>query len=410
MRLYEFEAKKLFRKYMIPVPESVVISRDSFNELDKVVYPVVIKGQAFLGGRGKAGLVQFAECREEAEAMICSILGKKHGPFVIEKVLLEKKINIEREVYIAALIDRLEHKLLFMASKKGGVDIEAITKDDPGALLKYYFNPGEIMHGFKARTISGDLGFSSDGLGIVAGIILKVYKLFLGFDCKLVEINPLVLSKDGNIYALDAKIDLDEDAMFKHRELKEMGIVARHELGELTQREQIAKAKGIPYVDLDGDIGVFPGGAGFGIAAIDLITLYQGKPANFMDSGGAPTQEKLRAMLGLLVDNPKVKAIFGARFGGISRCDDWARAIVQYVKENKPEKPMIMRMAGNMEEQGRKILEQAKRNFPELFKKIKIYAVDTPIEQVIKETIRVAKTQIDTENPPEADTDCADKE
>jgi len=391
MRLYEFEAKKLFRRYKIPVSEGVVISRDSFNELDKVVYPVVIKGQAFLGGRGKAGFVQFAKHRKEAEAVICSILGKKHGPFVIEKVLLERKIDIEKEVYIAALIDRLEHKLLFIASKKGGVDIEAITKDDPGALLKYYFNPGEEMYGFKARTISGDLGFSSTGLGIVAGIILKVYKLFLNYDCKLVEINPLVLSNNGNIYALDAKIDLDEDAMFKHQELKEMGIVARHELGELTQREQIAKAKGIPYVDLDGDIGVFPGGAGFGIAAIDLITLYQGKPANFMDSGGAPTQEKLRAMLGLLIDNPKVKAIFGARFGGISRCDDWAKAIVQYVKENKPEKPMIMRMAGNMEEQGRKILEQAKRDFPELFKKIKIYAVDTPIEEVIKETIRVAK-------------------
>lgn len=393
MRLYEFEAKRLFTRYKIPILESVVIGRDNLNDLDKVVYPVVIKAQAFLGGRGRAGLVQFAKHREEAEAMICSILGKKHGPFVIERVLVEKKIDIKREVYIAATIDRLEHKPLFMASKKGGVEIEAIAKDNPVALLKYYFNPGEEMHAFKARTISSDLGFSSAGLGLVASIILEVYKLFLNYDCKLVEINPLVLAKHGDIYALDAKVDLDEDAMFKHRELKEMGIVARHEVGELTQREQIAKAKGIPYVDLDGDIGVFPGGAGFGIAAIDLITLYQGKPANFMDSGGAPTQEKLRAMLGLLIDNPKVKAIFGARFGGISRCDDWARAVVQYVKENKPKKPMIMRMAGNMEEQGRKILEQAKRDFPELFKKIKIYAVDTPIEEVIKETIRTAKQE-----------------
>ncbi|MCK4673129.1 hypothetical protein KAT67_04010, partial [candidate division WOR-3 bacterium] len=152
-----------------------------------------------------------------------------------------------------------------------------------------------------------------------------------------------------------------------------------------------AKEKGIPYVDLDGDIGVFPGGAGFGIAAIDLIQHYGGKPANFMDSGGAPTQEKLRAMLGLLIDNPRVKAIFGARFGGISRCDDWAKAVVQYILENKPKKPMIMRMVGNMEEAGRKILEKAKKEHAELFENIKIYAYDRPIEEVIKETIRIAK-------------------
>lgn len=371
--------------------ESVVIDKDSFTELDKVIYPIVIKAQVFLGGRGKAGFIQFAKDRNEAETKIGSMLGKKHGPFEIEKVLIERKIEIKREVYISAMIDRLEHKPLFMVSKKGGVEIEAIAKDDSGALLKYYFNPGEKMPDFKARTIAGDLGFLDCGLNSVAGIILKVYRLFLEFDCKMVEINPLVLAKDGNMYALDGKLDLDEDAMFRHQELKEMGIVARHEIGELTQREQIAKANGIPYVDLAGDIGVFPGGAGFGIAAIDLITHYKGKPANFMDSGGAPTQEKLRAMLGLLINNPEVKAIFGARFGGISRCDDWAKAVVQFVMENKPEKPMIMRMAGNMEEKGRMILKQAKRDFPELFKKIKIYAVDTPIEEVIKETIRMAK-------------------
>ncbi|MGQ9466003.1 MAG: hypothetical protein ACUVQ4_09980, partial [bacterium] len=211
--------------------------------------------------------------------------------------------------------------------------------------------------------------------------------------CKLAEINPLVITKNNKVLALDAKVDIDEDAMFRHPELKEMGIVARNEIGELTEREKIAKSVGIPYADVDpeGDIGIFPGGAGFGIAAIDLITHYGGKPANFMDSGGAPTQEKLKAMLGLLINNPKVKVIFGARFGGISRCDDWARAVVQYIIENKPQKPMIMRMAGNMEEEGRRIFEQARNEHPELFKNIKVYAYDTPIENVIQEAIRVAR-------------------
>ncbi len=391
MRLYEYEAKRILKRYKIPVPDSVLIDETSFNELNNVTYPIVIKAQVFLGGRGKAGFVQFAEDSKEAEKRIKDILGKQHGEFTIEKVLIEKKIEFEKELYMAATIDRLEHKPLIMVSRKGGIEIEEIARHDSQTLLKYYFNSGEKLHDFQARKIANALGLKEALLSPGADIILNLYNIFLNLDCKLVEINPFVITKNGNIVALDAKVDLDEDAMFRHPELKEFGIVARHEIGELTKREKIAKEKGIPYVDLCGDIGVFPGGAGFGIAAIDLIQYYGGRPANFMDSGGAPTQEKLRTMLGLLIDNPKVKAIFGARFGGISRCDDWAKAVVQYVLENKPQKPMMMRMAGNMEEAGRKILGKAKEAHPELFKNIKIYAYDTPIEEVIKETIRVAK-------------------
>jgi succinyl-CoA synthetase beta subunit len=389
MRLYEYEAKRIFRRAGIPTPDSVVVEHD-LNVLDKVVYPVVLKAQVFLGGRGKAGFVKTARTRNEAEKHVQEMLGKKYGPYTIEKILIERQIEIDQEVYVAAAIDRLLHKPLVMTSRHGGVDIEEIARKEQ-AIIKLYFNPGEKMHGFMARKIAGELGFSGLLLNGVASIIGKVYALFMNFDCKLVEINPLVVDKSARLYAVDAKMDLDEDAMFRHRDLEEMGIVARHEVGELTDREKTAKALGIPYVDLDGDIGVFPGGAGFGIAAIDLIEHYGGKPANFMDSGGAPTQEKLRAMLGLLIDNPRVQAIFGARFGGISRCDDWAKAVVQYVLENKPAKPMIMRMAGNMEKEGRKLLERAKQDHPEFFRNIKIYAVDTPIEEVIKETIRIAR-------------------
>lgn len=389
MRLYEYEAKRIFRRCGIPTPDSVVLEHDTYA-LEKVVYPVVLKAQVFLGGRGKAGYIKTAHNEKEAEKHIQAMLGKKHGPYRIEKILVERMINIDQEVYVAATIDRLSHKPLVMVSRHGGMDIEEIAKKEH-AIMKFYFNPGERMHGFTARKIAGQIGFSGQFMSALAYIIQKVYALFLSFDCKLVEINPLVIDKKARLYAVDAKVDLDEDAMFRHRELAEMGIEARHEVGELTHREKSAKAQGIPYVDLDGDIGVFPGGAGFGIAAIDLIEHYGGKPANFMDSGGAPTQEKLRAMLGLLIDNPRVKAIFGARFGGISRCDDWAKAVVQYVLENKPAKPMIMRMAGNMEQEGRKILEKAKQEHPGFFNNIKIYAVDTPIEEVIKETIRIAE-------------------
>jgi len=391
MRLYEYEGKKIFRKYKIPVLDSVVVDKMSYHQLDEIMYPVVIKGQSFLGGRGKAGLIKFANTREEAEETIRKILRSKHSSFEIEKVLVEKKVAVKNEYYIASAIDRPAHRPLFIACKHGGVEIEEIAIQRPKDVLKYYFNSCIRMHEFEARKISRSLGLSGKELILVADVVIRLYNLFLDLDCKLAEINPLVMTEHGEIYALDAKVDLDEDAMFRHPEIDEMGIFARHEIGELTERERVAKKMGIPYVDLDGDIGVFPGGAGFGIAAIDLIEHYGGKPANFMDSGGAPTQEKLRAMLGLLVENPKVKAIFGARFGGISRCDDWARALINYVYENKPGKPMIMRMAGNMEEAGRRIIEQAKAEHPELFRNIKIYAVDTPIEEVIKETIKTAK-------------------
>ncbi|MGQ9664447.1 MAG: ATP-grasp domain-containing protein [bacterium] len=393
MRLYEYEGKMLFKRNKIPIPDGVVIDRNSISELEKVVYPVVIKAQAFLGGRGKAGMIQFAHNRAEAEQKINDVIGKKHGSYVIEKVLIERKIDIEQELYIAALIDRIEHKPLLMLSTKGGVDIEDIAKADPQLIKKYYFIPGEKLSEYKARLITGELGFHGEVFSNLSTVIFNLYNFFVNFDCKLAEINPLVITKNNKVLALDAKVDIDEDAMFRHPELKEMGIVARNEIGELTEREKIAKSVGIPYADVDpeGDIGIFPGGAGFGIAAIDLITHYGGKPANFMDSGGAPTQEKLKAMLGLLINNPKVKVIFGARFGGISRCDDWARAVVQYIIENKPQKPMIMRMAGNMEEEGRRIFEQARNEHPELFKNIKVYAYDTPIENVIQEAIRVAR-------------------
>jgi succinyl-CoA synthetase beta subunit len=394
MRLYEFEGKILFRRFRIPVPDSVVIDGDNMDRLDRVVYPVVIKAQVFMGGRGKAGYVQHAVNRVEAELHIRTMLGREHAGFRIDKVLVERKAGIAREFYVAVMIDRLEHKPLIIAHGQGGMAIEEVAEQDPGSLVKCYLPVGERSSPFIGRKIAAEIGLTGDHLNLGAGIISSMYNMFIALDCKLVEINPLVLTSDNRVVALDSKVDLDEDAMYRHPEYKEMGISARHEVGELTTREKVARAAGIPYVDLGGDIGVFPGGAGFGIAAVDLITHYGGRPANFMDSGGAPTQEKLRAMLGLLTDNPDVKVIFGARFGGISRCDDWAKAVVQYIVENRPRKPMIMRMAGNMEKEGRAILEKAKKKYPKLFRRIKIYAYDTPIEEVIKETIRVANTLI----------------
>lgn len=389
MRLYEHESKAILKSRGIPVPNHVLVG--DISELKKVLFPAVLKGQILTGRRGKAGLIQLANSLKEAKTKIEAMLERKVDSHRVKGVLVEEKIEVKKEYYVAATIDRIRHKPLLITSSEGGIEIEEIARVHPETIHRKYFEPGERINPYVGREIASLIGLKGTELTRAGEVVCKIYSIFLNYDCKLLEINPLALTIDKRIIALDAKIDLDEDAMYRHLELKEFGIEPRHEVGELNAREKIAKAAGIPYVELDGDVGTFPGGAGFGIAVLDLISHFGGKPANFMDSGGAPSQERLRLMIGLLMENPKVKVIFGARFGGISRCDDWAKAVVQYVLENQPKKPMIMRMVGNLEEEGRKIFEEARRSNPELFKSIKIYRYDTQIEEVVKEAIRVAK-------------------
>ncbi len=392
MRLYEYEAKFLLRRYKIPTPEGLVFQ--SPGDLDKITYPCVLKGQTFVGGRGKSGAIKFAEDKSDALIKIEAIKQMVVSGCPIQKILIEKKIDIKKEHYLAVTIDRVKHKIVLILSNDGGIEIEEVARQKPDSIIKHYLEPDQRVEPYFGRQMATCFNLTGETLNQCGQIIYRLINLFFEFDCKLVEINPLVLTPSDRIFALDAKIDLDDDALFRHPEIKEWGIELRHEVGEFTEREKRARSAGIPYVDLDGYVGSFPGGAGFGIAAIDLIAHYGGKAANFMDSGGAPTQERLKLMLELLHENPNVSAIFGARFGGISRCDEWARALVQYIIENRPQKPMIMRMAGNMEEEGRRIIEKAIADYPDLFKNIKIYRFDTPIEEVIQEAVRVAKERL----------------
>ncbi|HKK20558.1 MAG TPA: succinate--CoA ligase subunit beta, partial [candidate division Zixibacteria bacterium] len=213
---------------------------------------------------------------------------------------------------------------------------------------------------------------------------------FKKYDAKLVEINPLVLTGNNKLLAADARVSLDDDAVFRHPDLHEMHIEHRHEEGEMTERERKAQEWGIPYLDLDGDIGMFPGGAGFGIMGNDFIHYYGGKPANFMDSGGGPSPERISQMLVLLDENPNVKAIFGARFGGISRCDDFAKGVIMFLKDHGLSKPMVMRMTGNMWQEGVRLFEEARKENPELFKKIESHGIETPIEEISKRAVELA--------------------
>jgi succinyl-CoA synthetase beta subunit len=277
-----------------------------------------------------------------------------------------------------------------LACSEGGVEIEEIARREPEKIKKINLDVDQKFFPFWGMSLAQWLGAKGENLKIMSNVAVSLFNLFKKYDAKLVEINPLILTKEGKYVAADARMSIDDDALFRHPELAEMGIEKRHEEGEMTDREKLAREWEIPYLDLDGNIGMFPGGAGFGIMGNDFIHYFGGKPANFMDSGGGPTPERLARMLILLDENPKVKAIFGARFGGISRCDDFAKGVVMFLKEHGLSKPMVLRMTGNMWEEGVRIFQEAIKNNPEIFKNIEIHGIETPIEEIAKRAVELA--------------------
>ena len=393
MRLYEFEAKRIFSEFKIPIPQGKVVS--SPDEAKKFAgdlkEPVVLKSQILSGGRGKAGGIKFADTPDEAYSFAQKLFTLKIKGFPVEKILVDQRFKIEKEFYIGVTLDRLNYKIVVIASSEGGVEIEEVAREHPEKIKRIALDVDERFFSFQAQGLAKEIGIQSSDIRTVGSIILSLWKLYKKYDAKLVEINPLVRTVDKEYIACDGRMSVDDDALFRHPELERMGVEKRHEEGEMTKRERQAKEWGIPYLDLDGDIGMFPGGAGFGIMGNDFINYFGGKPANFMDSGGGPTPERLAQMLVLLDENPNVKAIFGARFGGISRCDDFARGVVMFLKEHGLSKPMVLRMTGNMWKEGLDIFEKAEKENPEIFKKIEIHGIGTPIEEIAKRAVELAK-------------------
>jgi succinyl-CoA synthetase beta subunit len=393
LRLYEFEAKKLFAKSGIPITSGEVIGSSAQARLvaEKLGKPVILKAQILSGGRGTAGGVKFANTPEETQKKAEELFAIKVKGFPVEKILVDEKLEIEKEFYLGVTIDRVNYKLVILASSQGGVEIEEVARKEPNKIKKINLDVDEPFYPFQGLALAGWLGAKGSDLKVVGGIAISLFRLFKQYDAKLVEINPLILTKEGKFIAADARMSIDDDALFRHSELSEMGIEKRHEEGEMTKRERTAREWGIPYLDLDGNIGMFPGGAGFGIMGNDFIHHFGGKPANFMDSGGGPTPERLAKMLILLDENPNVKAIFGARFGGISRCDDFAKGVMMFLKEHGLSKPMVLRMTGNMWEEGVRIFQKEKKENPEIFENIEIHGIETPIEEIAKRAVELAK-------------------
>ncbi|RPH96476.1 succinate--CoA ligase subunit beta [candidate division KSB1 bacterium] len=393
MRLYEHEGKTFFAKNKIPTSQGKVVTttEDAVAAASEIGFPVVIKAQVLTGGRGKAGGVKIANNESEVAALSSQILSLSIKGYPVQKLLIEPALQIEREIYLGVTIDRANYKLVLIGCAEGGVEIEETAKKAPEKIIKIPFEIDAPIYSYHGIEMAKKLGLSGSDLKDVAPIAVRLFNLFKKLDCKVAEINPLVKTKNGKWLAADARIALDDDALFRHPEVTEMGITVRHEEGELTDREKKARDWGIPYVDLDGDIGMFPGGAGFGIVGNDFIHHYGGKPANFMDSGGGPSPERIAKMLVLLDENPQVKVIFGARFGGISRCDDFAKGVIQFLREHGLSKPMVVRMTGNKWEEGLKIFEQAKAETPDLFKRIEFHGIETPIEDISQRAVALAK-------------------
>jgi len=393
LRLYEYEAKKLFTKFGIPITSGEVIQTPAQAKAfaKKLNKPIVLKAQVLSGGRGKAGGVKFAENPDEAQTKAQELFASKIKGFPVEKILVDQKLEVEKEFYLGVTIDRINYKLVILACSEGGVEIQEVARKDPQKIKRINLDIDEKFYPFQGLALAKWLGAKGNNLKVVGNIATFLFKLFKQYDAKLVEINPLILTKEDKFIAADARMSIDDDALFRHPELSEMGIEKRHEEGEMTEREKIAREWEIPYLDLDGDIGMFPGGAGFGIMGNDFIQHFGGKPANFMDSGGGPTPERLAKMLILLDENPNVKAIFGARFGGISRCDDFAKGVVMFLKEHGLSKPMVLRMTGNMWEEGVKIFQKEKKENPEIFKNIEIHGIETPIEEIAKRAVELAE-------------------
>lgn len=392
MRLYEYEAKKLFSQLKIPITSGEVAeSKEQAKAFaEKLGKPVVLKAQILSGGRGKSGGVKFAQSPQDAEKKADELFSSKIKGFPIQKILVDEKLDIDKEFYLGITLDRVNYKIVILACPEGGVEIEEIARREPEKIKKISLDVDQKFFPFWGMSLAQWLGAKGENLKIVSNIVVSLFNLFKKYDAKLVEINPLILTKAGKYVAADARMSIDDDALFRHPELAEMGIEKRHEEGEMTEREKLAREWEIPYLDLDGDIGMFPGGAGFGIMGNDFIHYFGGKPANFMDSGGGPTPERLARMLILLDENPKVKAIFGARFGGISRCDDFAKGVVMFLKEHGLSKPMVLRMTGNMWEEGVRIFQEARKEHPEIFKNIEIHGIETPIEEIAKRAVELA--------------------
>lgn len=389
MKIHEYQAKEILRKYGVPVPEGeMVTTLEDADRAAKQLFSagnpvVVVKAQIHAGGRGKGGGVKVTKTIEAANEASKAILGMQlithqTGPQgqKVQRLLIEQGSAIERELYLGITLDRGNGLLTFMASREGGMEIEEVAHENPDAIYKEAIEPALGLQPWQARNLAFKLGLEGPQINMAVSFMMGLYKAYVETDCSLLEINPLVTTKDGKLFALDCKINFDDNAMFRHKDLKEL-----RDISEEDPLEVEASKDSLNYIRLDGSIACMVNGAGLAMATMDIIQYSGGSPANFLDVGGGANQQQIEAAFAILLADPNVKAIFINIFGGILRVDVLATAVVAAAKNLNVTLPLILRLEGTNVEEGRKILAESGLK----------YAVGATMAEAAKLAVEAAK-------------------
>ena len=367
MKIHEYQAKQILARYGVRIPRGeIVYSRDEArNAAERLGGTVVVKAQIHAGGRGKGGGVKLAKTPDEAEQIAAQMLGMtlvthQTGPEgrKVQKVYIEEGLDIRRELYLGVVIDRQTGKVVFMASAAGGMDIEEVAASKPEAILREYITPGLGLQSFQARKLAFGLGLAPELVNDAVQFMTALYRAFEDTDASLAEINPFLVTGDNKVYALDAKMNFDDNALYRHRDIKEL-----RDLNEEEPLEIEASKFGLNYIKLDGNVACMVNGAGLAMATMDIIKLAGGSPANFLDVGGGASAQQVENAFRILLSDSSVKAVLINIFGGIMRCDVVASGVVQAAKNIGVKVPIVVRLEGTNVEQGQEILRTSGLNF-----------------------------------------------
>ncbi|MEO0198763.1 MAG: ADP-forming succinate--CoA ligase subunit beta [candidate division WOR-3 bacterium] len=356
MKLLEYASKEILKKYGVPVKKNRLCKslEEVRNVIDEFNFPVVVKAQVPVGGRGKAGGIKLAKNKDEAILIAEQILNMDIKGIPVKKILIEEASQIKTELYLGIVLDRSTKKNVIMVSKEGGVEIEEIARTNPEAIVKKELHPYLGLMDYEAKELAYKLTDEPEIAKKIQSFIKALYRAYIDTDAQLAEINPLVVENDGNVIALDAKIILDDNALYRHPELENLRDLDYENLEELE-----AKSKGLSFVKLDGNIGCCVNGAGLAMATMDIVKLYGGEPANFLDVGGSSSPEKIKNAMDLILRDKRVKVIFINIFGGITRCDDVAVGLVQAYRELNISTPIVIRLTGTNEDKAKEILKES---------------------------------------------------
>jgi succinyl-CoA synthetase beta subunit len=368
MKIHEYQGKELLRRFAVPTPRGVVATTVAEAEAAAATlgsFPVVVKAQIHAGGRGKGGGVKLAKTAEDLTAHASAILGMnlvthQTGPEgrTVRTLLIEEGLRIKQEFYLGIVLDRAASRNVFMASSAGGMDIEEVAAHSPEKILKEYIDPAVGFQAFQARKLAFGLGLAPELVGKAVKFMLALYKAAVELDTSLVEINPFLLTEDGEFYALDAKMTFDDNALFRHKDF-----AALRDRNEEEELEIEASKFDLNYIKLDGNIACMVNGAGLAMATMDIIKLAGGEPANFLDVGGGASQERVENAFRILLADPHVQAVLINIFGGIVRCDMVARGVVEAAKNLGVQVPIVVRLEGTNVEEGQRVLQESGMNF-----------------------------------------------